>query len=448
MAEVDAVRARADHAGPVTRASLAGDLRALGLAQGDTVLVHTSMSALGWVCGGSVTVVDALLEVLGPAGTLVMPTFTSDLSEPSYWRNPPVPQSWWPVIRQEMPAFEPALTPGRYLGAVSETLRTWPGAVRGPHPQMSFAALGPRAAEIVAPHSVGVDLGEGSPLARLYDMGAQVLLLGVGHANNSSLHLAENRASWPGKTTIEQGSAVRVSGLRRWVTWQTLDDDTGDFPEVGEVVDAASIVTIGLVGSAESRLMPVRELVDVATVEITRRRSLPPPAPAPPAPAATIAPLRTEQRDAARAVFNHWITTSTATFHETALSAEEFALEVADQPDHRHGCFGISVGGALAGYVVIAPFKGRCAYRNTAEVSVYLAAQHTGQGLGRQAVEYAIAHARTAGLHLLLAVICTENEGSMALFRSAGFDETGRLREVGRKFGRLLDVAYLQRVLD
>ncbi len=445
MAEIDAVRAVADRPGPVTRESLGDDLRTLGLAPGDTVLVHTAMAALGWVCGGPVAVVQALLDVIGPGGTLVMPAFTSDMSEPSYWANPPVPPSWWPVIREQMPAFDPAVTPGRYMGAVSETFRGWPGVVRGPHPQVSFAALGPRAAEVVAPHAVDADLGEGSPVARLYDLDARVLLLGVGHGNNSSLHLAENRASWPGKKTTEQGAAVLVDGVRRWVTWPSLADSDDDFTEVGKVVDAAGIVIAGPAGGGEARLMPMRGLVDIATVEITRRRSLPPAHPTPTL--ATMEPLRDGQRAAARSIFNHWINTSTATFHEEPLTAEAFDAEVVDLPDVRHGCFGISVDDVLAGYVVLAPFKGRCAYRDTAEVSVYLAPEHTGRGLGRQAIDHAAEHARAAGLHALLAVICTENASSLRLFTSAGFDEVGRLREVGRKFGRLLDVAYLQKTL-
>jgi len=97
--------------------------------------------------------------------------------------------------------------------------------------------------------------------------------------------------------------------------------------------------------------------------------------------------------------------------------------------------------------VKVAPFKGRCAYRDTAEVSVYLSPEHTGHGLGGQALTYAVDHGRATGLHALLAVICTENTASLTLFERAGFTEVGRLREVGRKFGRLLDVAYLQRIL-
>lgn len=161
-----------------------------------------------------------------------------------------------------------------------------------------------------------------------------------------------------------------------------------------------------------------------------------------------ISPLRDDEQSPAKEVFNHWIETSTATFHEAPLSLDDFVAEVVDHADPRHGCYGIRDADGFAGYVVLAPFKGRCAYRDTAEVSVYLAADRTGRGLGRSALAYAESRARAAGLHVLLGAICTENAASLRLFSSCGFTEVGRLREVGRKFGRFLDVAYLQKTLD
>ncbi|MEV5899524.1 AAC(3) family N-acetyltransferase, partial [Streptomyces sp. NPDC052127] len=130
----------------VTRDSLAAELRALGVEPGEILLVHSSLSSLGWVCGGAVAVVRGLLDAIGPDGTLVVPTQSGDLSDPALWSNPPVPAQWWERIRTAMPAYDPLITPALGVGVIPETVRTWPGALRSAHPQTSFAALGARAA--------------------------------------------------------------------------------------------------------------------------------------------------------------------------------------------------------------------------------------------------------------------------------------------------------------
>ena len=122
---------------PATVESLQADLRALGVKPGMVVLVHSSLSAMGWVCGGSVAVIAALQKTLGSTGTLVMPTHSPDLTEPSGWENPPVPESWWSVIRENMPAYDPELTPTRSMGIIAEDI---PQATRRP-PQRTSAGL-------------------------------------------------------------------------------------------------------------------------------------------------------------------------------------------------------------------------------------------------------------------------------------------------------------------
>src|SRR5919202_608705 len=113
---------------PTTRSTLAADVARLGVESGATLLVHSSLKAVGWVVGGPVAVVQALLDAVGPAGTIVVPTQNGEYSDPAQWVNPPVPEAWWPVIRSEMPAFDPRLTPSRRMGIVAETVRTWPRA--------------------------------------------------------------------------------------------------------------------------------------------------------------------------------------------------------------------------------------------------------------------------------------------------------------------------------
>jgi aminoglycoside 3-N-acetyltransferase len=250
---------------PATVETLVRDLIALGVRPGLTLLAHSSLSKLGYVVSGPPSVILALEQALGPEGTLVMPTHSSELSEPSYWRHPAVPAEWWDIIRDNMPAFDPDLTPTRGMGAIPECFRKQRGVVRSQHPQDSFAARGPQAERITAHHALADGLGEQSPLARLYDLEGWALLLGVGYGNNTSLHLAEVRANFPGKKTQRQGAPILVDGVRQWVEFEALDWHDEDFERLGaDFARDTGLERTGRVALAEARLMPQRALVDYA----------------------------------------------------------------------------------------------------------------------------------------------------------------------------------------
>ncbi|MCA9919830.1 MAG: AAC(3) family N-acetyltransferase [Anaerolineales bacterium] len=248
---------------PFTKDILVAHLRELGVQPGMTVLVHSSMSKLGYVPGGAVTVIQALQEVLTEAGTLVMPTFSTDYSDPAPWQHPPAPEEWHQIIRDSMPAFDPMLTPTRMMGAIPELFRTWPGVFRSYHPQDSFAAWGHHAATITADHQLENGLGEGSPLARIYELDGYVLLLGVTYANNTSFHLAEGRAGVG--EMIRQGSPIWQNGRRVWQWFDSLDYDDESFPQIGAEFEQVHPVQIGKVGLAECRLFHQKTAVDFAT---------------------------------------------------------------------------------------------------------------------------------------------------------------------------------------
>lgn len=271
MGERDAVAAVSD--GPATVRTLVADLAALGVPRGGLVLVHSSLRALGWVVGGAEAVVEAVLTVLGPEGTLVVPSFSTGRTDPVRWQHPPVPESWWPVIRAEMPAYDPRVSSTRQMGAIADCVLRWPGTARSAHPHLSFAANGPLAQRVTDPHPLAYGVGETSPLARVYELDGHVLLLGVGHANNTSFHLSEHRASWPGRRTYAEGAAVLVDGRREWVTFPDLWTDDEDFPDIGAAYEAAGgDVMVGRVGAGTARLMRQRPLVDFGVTEIERRR--------------------------------------------------------------------------------------------------------------------------------------------------------------------------------
>ena len=157
--------------------------------------MHASLSRIGHTKGGAETVIDALLEVLGPDGTLVTGAGTPENSTTSrafQARTAGFTNEQAAQFCAFMPAFSRATTPTS-VGAIAEALRTTPGAHRSAHPQSSFAAVGREAGALMAGHRVSCHLGEASPLAKLYERDALILMLGVGYRACSAFHLAEYR---------------------------------------------------------------------------------------------------------------------------------------------------------------------------------------------------------------------------------------------------------------
>lgn len=256
----------------LTLPELTDQLRACGITEGQTVIAHISLSRLGFVVGGAETVVRALLALLGPSGTLMMPAQSWKNLDPEtgvHWEEP---KEWWPIIREHWPAYDPAVTPSIGMGAVAEMLRTWPGAVRSDHPARSFAAVGPRARRLTEGHDLSNIFGDGSPLDKLYQSDGYVLLIGVGHDKNTSLHLAENRAGYPSKRTVQESSAMLVDGVRRWVTYSTLEVDDHDFVDLGKDYEQESGLPVYQVGGAEVRFFKQRPFVDWAAAWMEQHR--------------------------------------------------------------------------------------------------------------------------------------------------------------------------------
>ncbi len=260
---------------PATVTSLVTDLKALGLQSGMVVLVHSALSKLGWVCGGSAAVILALREVIGTEGTLVMPAYCGENSNPANWAHPPVPLSWMDIIRENMLVFDPLLTPTRGIGVIPETFRKMDGVMRSNHPQDSFCAYGKHAPWITKDHNLQSGLGEGSPLQKIYDLDGWILLLGVTHANNSSIHLAEYRADFGKKNWIEDGCAMLVAGERHWVTFRGLDLDSDDFAVIGrEFTDRyPGKVRTARVGQADAILLKQKPLIDFAIQWMQKHRN-------------------------------------------------------------------------------------------------------------------------------------------------------------------------------
>lgn len=269
MTEADAIAATDT---PATPATIASDLRALGLEAGMTVMVHSSLSKLGFVAGGAQSVVAALLEVVGPSGTLMMPTHSGALTDPADWQHPPVPEEWWQTLRDEMPAFDQDLTPTRSMGVIAECFRHAPGVKRSNHPTVSAAAMGPNADALTKDHQLADRFGTTSPQGRLYELDGYVLLLGVDHANNTSLHLSEALSGLAPTTT--DGAPVMIDGKRQWVDVTQLEADEDDFAEIGEAFAATGNERRGTVGVGTARLCRSREVVDFGVEWMRNNRTV------------------------------------------------------------------------------------------------------------------------------------------------------------------------------
>ncbi|MGW3043495.1 aminoglycoside N(3)-acetyltransferase [Kitasatospora sp. NPDC001159] len=247
----------------MSSATLAARFAELGVRAGMVLHVQASLRALGPVEGGADGVVGALREVLGDDGTLVAYTATPENSSTSRIYQAAVAglsPAEAGAYRARMPRFDPATTPASpTMGALSEAVRTCPGALRSGHPQTSWAAVGPLAGAITGRHPLTSHLGPDSPLGRLYDLDARVLMLGVPMARFTAFHLADLRQ--PG-VRVREYRCVASDG---WTAFEAPDLDDVHFADLGtRVLAAATGVTTARIGTADCRLVPVREAVDLA----------------------------------------------------------------------------------------------------------------------------------------------------------------------------------------
>jgi aminoglycoside 3-N-acetyltransferase len=249
----------------LARSQLARDFTRLGLAPGQDLIVHCSLRRMGWVPGGAETVLAALREAAGPHATIVVPTQTAGNSTTSRAYHAAVAgmnTAQRGDYERAMPGFDPKSSASHGMGRLAEFIRVQPDAVRSNHPQASFTALGPAADRLMKVHDLDCHLGERSPLAALYD-GAAILLLGVGYEACTALHLAEYRLPWTLRAKRYQ-CYVMAGGRRRKVEFDGADLDDSDFPALGRALDDQPFVTVGEVGSATARLLPMRNAVDYA----------------------------------------------------------------------------------------------------------------------------------------------------------------------------------------
>ncbi|MCW5725160.1 MAG: AAC(3) family N-acetyltransferase [Maricaulaceae bacterium] len=230
----------------MTQDEVAAQARALGVREGGVLLLHTSYRAARPVAGGPAGLIAALRDALGPQGTLAVPCWTGDGDAP----------------------FDPETTPAAEdLGVVPETLRRLPGARRSAHP-FAFAAIGPRADEIVNTPMLFPAHAPGSPVAKVHDLGGQVLLAGCGHDANTSLHLAELIGGAPYR--IRHHVTVMDAGAPRRIEFDENDSCCALFARADGWLRAAGLQREGLIGHAPSRLFDAQGAVRLAAQQVRR----------------------------------------------------------------------------------------------------------------------------------------------------------------------------------
>jgi aminoglycoside 3-N-acetyltransferase len=241
---------------PVDQAEITAALQALGLRTGNHVLVHSSLSSLGHVAGGAATVVESLLRVVGPDGTVLVPTLTGNED----------------VGPDAVVVFDVGSTPG-WTGAVSECLRTWDGARRSRHPTHSVAALGAGADHFTRGHEDCVTpCGPGSPYALLAeDQDGVILLLGCDHESNTTWHHVEELAGVdyhlqrrPVRAEIRDGEWTGSGDY-----WMHRYGSPRRFGAIEPLLQQRGRQVQGQVGEARARLMSAAGAVSIG-VEVLR----------------------------------------------------------------------------------------------------------------------------------------------------------------------------------
>jgi aminoglycoside N3'-acetyltransferase len=234
---------------PVSRGAVEEQLLALGVQPGAVLVVHTSFSKVGPVEGGPRGLIAALQAVLGRDGTLVMPSMTDDDERP----------------------FRVEETPCQGMGVVADTFWRLPGVSRTDNPH-AFAARGPDAVAITSPQPVEIPHGVDSPVGRVHRLDGHVLLLGVGHDADTTIHLAENisgvRYRRPAHATIlMEGRPTRVD-------YGEVDHCCEQFSLMDAWLEEQALQRRGLVGHGEARLARSRDIVDAALAHLRQDETI------------------------------------------------------------------------------------------------------------------------------------------------------------------------------
>ncbi len=231
----------------MTQNDIVNGLRDLGLKTGDIVFLHSSLSSFGYVDGGADTVVKAFLEVLGTEGTLSAPIFRN-----YFWDGPD--QVW---DRDNSPSL---------MGRISEAIRTWEGNYRSHHAPHPIAAIGKMAEDLTDRHNI-TDFSFDSPFARLIELNAWIVLLGVDFNVCTMIHLIEERAEVPYRRWINLSGTVIDKGIPTMMNYRFFARYPGienDFIKFGKILEKEGLVRTVKIGNSIVKAVRSRDLYERA----------------------------------------------------------------------------------------------------------------------------------------------------------------------------------------
>lgn len=236
----------------VRKSDIVFGLRSVGIKKGDVVMVHSSLSSMGWVVGGAETVIEAFWEVLSSKGTVVVPTLCQRDKERRF--------ETWDI--EKSPSD---------VGRITETLRLDPRSLRSDHPTHSVAAIGAKAVDITIGHKTAhgrmspwgdAAFGKGSPWEKLYEYNAQYLFLGVGFSVNTMHHfiqavLVEKALNQVKNEKVQKELGSQVQDWRKECIWPNYDDT-----KMESILDDMGLTRHGQIGKAEIKAIYTRDMVD------------------------------------------------------------------------------------------------------------------------------------------------------------------------------------------
>lgn len=250
----------------ITKSELNAKLAGMGLGQGDTVLIHASIKSMGYVEGGPKAVAEALLEAVGPTGTLVAPAFT------------------FAHESQENPLFDTETEPSE-MGSITEAVRTLPGALRSNAYRHSVSAIGANAERICRTPVENSPFSMEGSFGQMLEIGAKVLLMGVAYTHCTAAHFAEYLNQVPYRHSmmkpmrlLEKGGTVRQVSAEDYQPKPTADGSyyhaPDDFNKAGAMLEGLGKVTIEPVGNAYFRLFSMSDFVGLVTDHFKAGRNI------------------------------------------------------------------------------------------------------------------------------------------------------------------------------